>query len=119
MKLSDGLVLDARLASEAQERSIAGQVEHWAQLGRAVDLLLRGDVALRLKQTGAARPLSEALASVDTKAGRRRVTDHLASRPYPHFEAADRPGYVVKIGRDGARTVGRFVNRTFRPVKPR
>ena len=34
VKLSDALVLDARLAGEAVERSIAGQVEFWARLGR-------------------------------------------------------------------------------------
>ena len=34
VKLSDSLVLDARLAGEAVERSIAGQVEFWARLGR-------------------------------------------------------------------------------------
>ena len=33
VKLSDALVLDARIAAEAQERSIAGQIEFWAKLG--------------------------------------------------------------------------------------
>lgn len=42
MKLSDDLVLDARLAGEVVERSIAGQVEFWAKLGRSVELLLEG-----------------------------------------------------------------------------
>ncbi len=37
MKLSDALVLDARIAGEVLERSIAGQVEYWAKLGRAVE----------------------------------------------------------------------------------
>lgn len=40
VKLSDELVLDARLAAESFERSIGGQIEFWAQLGRAVDTLL-------------------------------------------------------------------------------
>ena len=35
VKLSDSLVLDARLASEVVERSIAGQIEFWARVGRA------------------------------------------------------------------------------------
>jgi hypothetical protein len=42
VKLSDALVLDARLTAEAAERSIAGQIEYWAQLGRAIDPLLQG-----------------------------------------------------------------------------
>ena len=40
VKLSDALVLDARLAGQALERSIAGQVEFWARLGRAIEPLL-------------------------------------------------------------------------------
>ena len=42
VKLSDSLVLDARLTGEVAERSIAGQIEFWAGLGRALDSLLRG-----------------------------------------------------------------------------
>jgi hypothetical protein len=62
------------------------------------------------------RLLSECLESVDTEEGRRRVADHLASRPYPHFEGAPgRPGFVVKIDKSGTRTVGRFWKREFKP----
>lgn len=117
VKLSDNLVLDARIVGEASERSIASQIEFWARLGRAVESVLRIDTALRLKQRGEDVPLSAALSAVDTPGGRDRVRAHLAARPYPHFEpAADRPGLIVKIDEDGTRTVGRFVNRQFRPV---
>lgn len=118
MKVSDKLLLDARFAGEAAERSIAGQIEYWARLGRAVELHLRAAEALRLKRTGEARPLSELLADVRTAAGRKRLASYLRTRPFPHFEGAPgRRGLVVKIDRDGTRTVGRFVNRNFRPDK--
>ena len=118
VKLSESLVLEARLAGELSERSIAGQVEFWARLGRAMDLLLRADTALRLKQRGEARPLSECLESVDTEEGRVRTAAYLASRPFPQFEPApDQPGLLVKIDEDGTRTLGRFVHRQFRPAK--
>jgi hypothetical protein len=117
VKLSEALVLDARLAGEVAERSLAGQIEFWARLGRAVESLLRTEDVLRLKRRGEARPLSACLGSVDSKEGRERVKAHLASGPYPHFEpAADRPGFIVKIDEDGTRTVGRFVNRRFQPA---
>jgi hypothetical protein len=48
VKLSDELVLDARLTAEIAERSIAGQIEFWAQLGRAIEPLLEGSRALAL-----------------------------------------------------------------------
>ena len=114
MKLSDAMVLDARIAGKAQERSIAGQVEFWARLGRSVELLLRGGQVAALRRGAEVQLLSEALASVDTAAGRKRLQDVLAERPYPHFEECPgRPGLLRRIDQDGTQTVGRFVNRAF------
>jgi hypothetical protein len=118
VKVSDQLLLDARLAGEAAERSIAGQIEYWARLGRAVELHLRTTEALRLKREGETLPLSELLATVGTAAGRKRLARHLAGRAFPQFEAAPgRPGLLVKIDKNGTRTIGRFVNREFRPTR--
>ena len=54
VKLSDELVLEARTAGAAARRSIAGQVEFWARLGKAIEPLLRGDRALALQRSGEA-----------------------------------------------------------------
>lgn len=117
VKLSDTLILDARLVGKAAERSIAGQIEFWARVGRAVEPMLRGDRVLRLKQRGEAVPLSRLLETVDSKAGRERLKAQQAARPFPHFEPAPgRPGLLVRIDAGGKRTVGRFVNRQFRPA---
>jgi len=114
VKLSDALVLDARLAGEVLERSIAGQVEFWARLGRAVEPLLQGTQALALSRNAAARPLSACLAEVDSPQGRDRVVQFLQTQPYPHYEAApNAPGLLVRIEANGRRTLGRFVNREF------
>jgi hypothetical protein len=119
VKLSEGLVLDARLTGEIAERSIAGQIEFWAGLGRAVESLLRADHALALKKRGEAMPLSDCLKSVNSRAGQARLSAVLAARPFPHFEPASEPGLLVRIDQDGARTTGRFVHRQFRPAKSR
>jgi hypothetical protein len=117
VKLSDQLVLDARLTADVATRSIAGQIEFWAQLGRAVDFLLDGARVLALIRAGAVRPLSECLASVDSDEGRQRVSAYLQSRPFPHYEpSADTPGLLVRIDADGTRTTGRFVGRAFQAV---
>src|SRR2546422_9452915 len=114
VKLSDEIVLDARLTAEIAERSITGQIEFWAQLGRAIEPLLAGGRALALRRAGAVRPLSQCLASVDSDEGRQRVAAYLHSRPYPHYESApDAPGLLVRIDEDGTRTLGRFVDREF------
>ena len=115
VKLSDELVLDARLTSELAQRSIAGQIEYWAQLGRAIEPLLEGAQALALRRAGAVKPLSECLGAVDSPEGRRRVGEYLQSRPFPHYEPSpDAPGMLIRIEEDGTRTVGRFVNRQFK-----
>lgn len=114
VNLSDELILDARQTAEIAERSISGQIEFWAQLGRAIEPLLEGSRALALRRTGAVVPVSECLATVDSDVGRRRVQDYLASRPYPHYEPVPgEPGLVVRVDADGTRTPGRFVGREF------
>lgn len=120
VKLSDGLVLDARLTGEIVERSIAAQIEFWARLGRAIEPLLQGVQSLALCRADAARPLSACLQSVDSPEGRQLLADHLRTVPFPHYEPApDAPGFLVRIEADGKRTVGRFVNREFQAVKTR
>ena len=120
VKLSDDLVLDARQLGALAERSIAGQIEFWAKLGRAIEPLLRGTHALALSRSVSARPLSSCLDSVDTPEGRSQVAICLREQPFPHYEPApDAPGMLTRIDEDGTRTVGRFVNRVFKPVKPR
>lgn len=117
VKLSDALVLDARLTGESAERSIAAQIEFWARLGRAIEPLLRGDTALALRRSGDVQPLSECVRTVDSPVGRKRVFEHLNARPYPHYEPAALPGLLIRIESNGKRTVGRFINRQFQAVK--
>jgi len=114
VKLSDELVLEARTVGVVARRSIAGQVEFWACLGKSIEPLLRGDRALALQRSGTARSLAESIQSVDTDAGRDRLRASLESRPFPHFEPCpDESGMLIKTDEDGTRTRGRFINRVF------
>jgi hypothetical protein len=117
VKLSDALVLDARLAGQVMERSIAGQVEFWARLGRAIDPVLDGVQAMAMSRRGAALPVAQAVAEVDTPVGHQRLAQHLAAVAFPHYAAhPQRAGLLVRIEADGTRTVGRFQQRVFTPV---
>lgn len=118
VKLSDALVLDARLAGKVTERSIAGQVEFWARLGRSVETLLKGEQVLMLSRNAAARPLSTCLASVDSSEGRKRTAAWLSSQPFPHYEPhSTKPGLLIRTDENGHRTIGRFVKRQFMPIR--
>ena len=118
VKVSAKLLLAARVTGQLLNRSIAGQIEYWASLGRALDPLIHGDAAAALCRSGKARPLSATLESVDSHKGRARVSDYLAEQPYPHFEAdPGNPNLLIRIEANGRRTRGRFVNRKFQVVK--
>jgi hypothetical protein len=118
VKISEELLLDARLTAHIAERSVEEQIEFWAQLGRAIEPLLEGALALALRQAGAAVVLSKSLTTVDSAAGRHRVAEYLHSRPFPHYEAAaGSPGLLIRVTEDGTRTRGRFVGREFHAVK--
>lgn len=114
VKIADELVLDARMVSKVEHRSIAGQIEFWAHLGEALEPLLQGIQVMALMRSKLAKPLLACLDSVDSPEGRSRVSDHLKSLPFPHYEPApNRPGFLVRTEADGTRTVGRFIKRLF------
>lgn len=73
---------------------------------------------LALCKAGKAKPLSACLKSIDSRAGRKRLAEHLRSLPYPHYEAAPgAAGLLVRIDANGKRTAGRFVNRRFQAAR--
>ena len=118
VKLSDGLVLDARVAGAATERSIAGQVEFWARLGKGVEGLLKGKQMMVLGREVSVESIRERLEDADTPEGRQRVKDYLTSEPYPHFFAhPEEKDLLIREEANGKRTTGRFVNREFVAVK--
>jgi hypothetical protein len=118
VKISDALLLEARIAGETMNRSMAGQIEFWAQLGRSIERLMTGKDIHRLRSTTPPPKLSEVLASIGTPAGRARLQAVLDAKPFPHFRAV--PGdrtLMERIDEDGTRTIGRFIQRAFVPVK--
>ncbi|MEY4514928.1 MAG: hypothetical protein RLZZ450_7050 [Pseudomonadota bacterium] len=114
VRLSAALVQEARTTGETMERSIAGQIEYWARLGRAVEGVLRLEQLQALKKRGDLHALGEAIA--DTEDNRQKVNAYLAARPFPHFERGPEEGQLVKVDEDGTRTIGHFVGREFKPL---
>ena len=100
------------------ERSIAGQVEFWARLGKAVEGLLTGQQMMVMGREENSQALLNRLDTVDTVAGRKRVKDFLASEPYPHYNPhPDNKDLLIRTEENGKRTAGRFINREFVVVK--
>lgn len=117
IKLSDSLISQARSATKGRERSVAGQVEFWAQMGQAIEPLLSDTQAASLRRRPANSPFFNGLRTVDSPAGHRRVKKFLKSQAFPHYEPyTKKAGLLVRIEADGSRMIGKFVGRHFHPV---
>ncbi len=116
--ISEQLWDDASVVAELSGRSIEGQIEFWAAVGRAIEPLLDGSRITALMQAGAVVPLSACFAKIESDVGRRRVAEFLESGPFPHFQAIPASdGMLIRVDEDGTRTIGRFVGREFRPAE--
>lgn len=114
IKISEALALAARTEAETFERSLASQVEHWAQIGRAVEQVLGHDQVAALKQQVGLPEFVDAMRKASTEAGQRRALAHLRKLGGPRFSVdPERRGGIVRIDADGSRTRGRFVRREF------
>jgi hypothetical protein len=116
VKLSDELVADARIAGATMQRSIAGQVEFWARVGRAVERVTNRTQIEGLQQR-ATLSLSEIVRTINAPEGRARLDAYLHSRPFPRYFAHPVLAQtMIREDADGSRTVGRFNGRVFEPV---
>jgi hypothetical protein len=114
--LSDGLLNEARAVGAAMGRSMAGQVEFWATIGRALERVANRTQLERL-QAGAALSVSEVVSTINGPAGRARLQAYLESKPYPRFtphpELADT--FYREDSKD-SRIIGRFNRGVFEPL---
>lgn len=128
VKLSDPIIEQARVAAEESDRSMAGQIEHWARLGRAVEAVLSAPQAAGLKQGAgglAAAGSYEAERAALLRALRLAVTAAGHADLGRVLRASDRdlygtdpafPGCIVRVPPDGTRTPGHMVRRRFVPL---
>ncbi len=124
VKLSDSLAEAARNAFHDADRSLTGQVEHWARLGKAVEPLFTAPTIAALKKSGGNPD------NLDDPVERQRVIDALTrlrlNPPFaetstflresqvPLYEADPRnPEGIVQVLPDNSRIPGRLVNRAF------
>lgn len=129
VKLSDTLIDSARRAAEDADRSLAGQIEHWARLGQSVEGALTVADVTRVKRSlgGSREELSEVdacrvtlmclqlVAEIGDAGNVGRTREPLDGRPRYGIDPPF-PGFLVRIDPDGKRMPGRFVNRRFVPI---
>jgi len=117
VKLSDDLVAEARIAGATMQRSIAGQVEFWASLGRTMERLMTGTAITHTKTASTPESIAASLEAVNQPLGRERVAAYMGSRPFPRFSVDPvEPRIFIREDADGTRTRGRVIGRSFRPI---
>jgi hypothetical protein len=125
VKLSDGLVASARKEAASTDRSITGQIEHWARIGRSVETVLRHQDVQALKRSPAdatlsvpaRRAIQAVLETLVTKKDRGPLASRLkAGRAVYQVDPAG-SGLTERVDADGTRTLGRLVNRRFVPAR--
>ncbi|MCC5807086.1 MAG: hypothetical protein JJU00_12230 [Opitutales bacterium] len=128
IKISSKLAETARAAATDNDRSLTGQVEHWARLGKAVEPLLdsRAVAALKkydghldkIEETAEKARLLNLLDQLRTDPPYATATAALAAPGHPLYEADPTdPEGIVQILPDGTRRNGRLIERTFVPNK--
>jgi hypothetical protein len=126
IKVSSELAESARLEAEHSDRSLTGQIEHWARLGRSLDALLPVPVAAALKRSGgdlraieeaAMRDrVSAAIAAVHGQEHLQHSSAALKQSAGPRYEVdPSDPKRIVQVLPDGSRVQGKFVDRKFVP----
>lgn len=122
IKVSDSLAEEARAAAQDADRSLTGQVEHWARLGKAVEPLLTTKTITALKKWPELSPEEEEIekqrilealeqfrntpaAVLRERIGLDKMTIYL---PDP-----ERPGGLIRVTPDGTRQRGHRVGSEF------
>ncbi len=127
VKLSDRLVDAARAVVADTDRSVAGQIEHWASIGRAVSASLTPPETAKVKKGIVAAPntnqddqslaLLQSLRLAVIAAGQSRMGQILGGLDRPRYGSDPAfPGCLVRFEADGRRIPGRMVQRKFVPL---
>ena len=101
VKLSGPLVREARQSAKRFHRSLTGQIEHWAALGKAIESRLPGAILEELLGGGSAMTIGQ----VSEVTERQRVANILAQFVAQSPEAND-TNWLAEIRRSGVPLYG-------------
>ena len=130
VKVGDELAEAAKETAKLANRSMAKQIEHWAQVGRAVEQLVKTSDLMAFKAHLAdpsdAEKIAQARASLERlvqsfvdRTGRQAARALISESHQPVYEAVPgRADRVAQVWPDGHRIVGRFSGQDFVAEEP-
>src|SRR6267378_5834060 len=127
VKISDRLLERAKAEAKGAHRSVTAQIEHWATLGRAVEVMTGHREVLALKRAGerlampryvSPQEIHDLLTRITSDPDRESVKARIRAGGGPIYSGdPDDPDGVIQIAPDGRRTRGRFEGATFVPTR--
>jgi hypothetical protein len=118
VKLSDeDVIRGVKHEAKIADRSMAGQIEHWVKIGRAVEALT---IVRRAGAEGVKAKILSSINQLTISPGRESVQERILARGGPVFQAdPSNPGKVIRIMPDGTRATGRIKEGSFVPATAR
>ncbi len=123
VKVSDRLLALARQEAQGTHRSMTAQIEHWANLGRAVEVMVSYRDVLALKSAGQTFPvpvriprgdLHDLLMGLVAEGGRGSLKARIRAAGTPIYTTDPaHPGRLVEVRETGARVPGHLKGRRF------
>lgn len=123
VKVSDRLLALAREEAQGTHRSMTAQIEHWANLGRAVEVMVSYRDVLALKSAGQTFPvpahirrgdLHDLLMGLVAEAGRGSLKARIRAAGTPVYTTDPAyPGMLVEVREAGTRVPGHLKGRRF------
>src|SRR6267378_718594 len=123
VKISDRLLERAKAEAKGAHRSVTAQIEHWATLGRAVEVMTGHREVLALKRVGehlalpryvSPQEIHDLLTRVGNDPDREDIKAEIRAGGTPIYSGdPEDPDGVIQIAPDGRRTPGRFVGGKF------
>jgi hypothetical protein len=127
VKISDRLLAMAKEEAGSTHRSATAQIEHWATLGRGVEMLVAYAEVLALKKAGQVLPIPpfiqreemhDLLMRIVNDGSRAGVQARIRASETPLYTMSpDDPRMVVEIEADGTRVPGHLEGRRFVPTE--
>ncbi|MBA3030462.1 MAG: hypothetical protein FP816_16845 [Desulfobacteraceae bacterium] len=127
LRIDERLVIQAQREAKVQHRSINGQIEYWAKLGRAIASKISAadafSVTQGLKEICLETPKSisidpnAVLNELEADRAKGFSDKPVTSAPF-YFEASDsKPGFIDKVNtKTGERQTGEFQNGKFEAI---
>jgi hypothetical protein len=126
VKISNRLLALAKAEAQGTHRSATAQIEHWATLGRALEVMVAYWDVLALKKAGQTLPIPTFVRREDVHAlltrlieerDREAVKARIRAAGTPVYTSdPDHPGMIIELKADGTRTSGRVEDREFVPA---